>query len=105
MQVAIIARDGGNELADKIYRAVVSDELSRMQAKHARQIDDLTEAHKMTENRLSDMYKLARIAKNVRGNWWYRFTQHIATAWAMLWGMMLEIGLITHGKEIHKHVS
>ena len=101
MQIAIVAKDGGNELADKIYRAIVSEEIKRMQAKHARQIDDLTEAHKMTEERLSGMYKqeLDRIAKNVRGNWWYRFTQHISTAWAMLWGMMLELGLIEEERD------
>lgn len=101
MQIAIVARDGGNELADKIYRAVVSDELSRMQAKHKHQIDDLTEAHRMTEERLSGMYKqeLERIQKRMRGNWWHRFTQHIATAWAMLWGMMLEFGLIAEERD------
>ena len=101
MQIAIVAREGGNELAVKIYRAVVSEEIKRMQAKHARQIDDLTEAHKMTEERLSGMYKqeLDRIAKNVRGNLWYRFTQRISTAWAMLWGMLLEFGLIEEERD------
>lgn len=96
--VVIIARNGGEELADKIRRVVVSDEIQRMKKKHEQQIDDLTVAHHMTEKRLSNMYnrELARLRKSLRMNWWERTKDSIATAWAIFWALLYEFKLVEY---------
>lgn len=101
MQIAIIAKGTDSELADKIYRAVVSEEISRMQAKHERQIEDLTIAHEMTERRLSEEYKkeLSRLQRSLRGNWWQRVAERISIAWAVFFALLLEFGFIEEIRE------
>lgn len=101
MQVTIVSRGSNPELADRLYRAVVSEELRKMQRKHARQIEDLTCAYRMTEARLSKEYEkeLIRIAKIIRGNPLQRVADRIVTAWAIFWALLLEFGFIEEIRE------
>jgi hypothetical protein len=98
MQIAIVSRPGAEELADKLYRAVVTEELGRMKTKYDRQVAALTEAHRMTEKRLSNMYtrELRRISKCLYGNWPQRMIDKLIDAWAVFFALLLEFGFVEY---------
>lgn len=94
MQVTVYAKDS-NDVAEAIYRTVVSEEIKRQKARYEQEIEDLTAAHQITEDKLNAFRrKDLNARKQSHASRLESIRNHMAEAWGVLWGLMLEFELI-----------
>lgn len=93
MQVTVYAKDS-NDVAEAIYRTVVSEEIKRQKARYEQEIEDLTAAHQITEDKLNAFRRKDLNARKIRASRLESIRNRMAEAWGVLWGLMLEFELI-----------